>query len=171
MILDVLSSPEVLSINFSAYGTSIKGSDFYETFVEMVFGTRNVTVSPEFSNGAAATYHPDTNVIKVGLKSGIQFLWESYVVHEVVHAIIDRKKLQIPALENEALAYIAQMIYLQKLNRVQFSDAIYMTAARLAGLIANGSSPSTVDLEVFKAKILINPAYFGRTPSIYLADG
>ena len=156
-VIQILQSPQAMIINFTALGVTIHGSIFPTIAFDLQNDFRGVAVSSSFDNGAAALYHPQTNLIDLGIDDN-SIDWKGYVVHESVHAWIDRSRLSITSLNNEATAYIAHLLYLRQFGKV-FIGGIYGAAYKIANDIANGKTPSGNDLAILKMRIINNPTY------------
>ncbi|MBC7797378.1 MAG: hypothetical protein H7Z37_10935, partial [Pyrinomonadaceae bacterium] len=127
-----------------------------------------------FSGGAAALYHTTTNTFEVGTDPVGSRIWSGLVVHEAVHAWIDRNRLTPTAVDNESVAYIAQAIYYRRvgLARERTPNPIYLAARDIANSILQGNSVSAAGLTSLRNLILASPTYSHLTAtSSYPADG
>lgn len=175
-VREVLLSREASKVNFTAYSITISGTIFPIIANDMsgVSPTRFVSVSSTFSNGAAALYHPDTNTIEVGEDPSNSRIWKGLVLHEAVHAWIDRSRLTPPAVNNEAVAYIAQAIYYRRvgLSRTRTPNPIYLAARDIGNSILANTTPSAAALTNLTTLILASATYSHLTAtSTYSADG
>jgi hypothetical protein len=162
-VREVLMSREAANINFTALTIQIRGTIF-PTIANDILGnnpTRYLVVQKSFANGTAAVYDTSTNVMEVGLNATNSRIWKGFVVHEAVHAWIDRNKLTPLEVDNEAVAYIAQAIYYRRVgvSRARFSNPIYLAARDVGNSIINGQTPSNQALTKLKTRILADPAY------------
>lgn len=156
-VMKVLFSSEARKINFTALGVNINGGIFPKIAYDLANENRYVFLSSSFDDGAAALYHPHSNLINVG-KDDNSVSWKGYVIHEAVHAWIDRSEMDIFTLNDEAVAYIGQALYLRQFGHIA-TDGIYGTAAKIAGDISSGKNPGKGDLAILKMRIINNPAY------------
>jgi hypothetical protein len=99
--------------------------------------------------------------MEVGLNASNSRIWKGFVIHEAVHAWIDKSKLSPLSVDNEAVSYIAQAIYYRRVGvaRSRFSNPIYLQARDVGNTIINGQTPTATALQNLKNTILANPAY------------
>lgn len=163
----VLMSREAANINFTAFGINIRGTIFPDMANEFTGdkATRSLAVRENFPDGVAALYHTDKNLMEVGLDAVNSRMWKGVVIHEAVHAWVDKNKLRPLIVENEAIAYIAQAIYYRRvgMGRGRFFSDIYLTARDVGNVIINGQRPSETLLTKLKTAILAHPAYSSLT--------
>jgi hypothetical protein len=175
-VREVLMSREASKINFTALGVTISGTIF-PIIADDITGdkpTRAVVVQSSFQNGVAAQYHTDTNVMDVGLDPANSRFWKGSVIHEAVHAWIDRSKLTPTAVDNEAVAYIAESIYYRRVGmaRSRIGNPIHLSARDIANTILSGGTPSNQSLQTLKSNIMANTNYSSLTATtVYAADG
>lgn len=171
-VMRVLFSREVYNINFKAYGVTIHGGIFPKIAYDIANEKRFVKINSSFDpGGAAARYYPDQNMLDIPDDDN-SVHWKGYVIHEAVHAWVDRSKLNILAVHDEGLAYIAHTLYLRQHNLVAFESGHYQTAAKIATDISQGKTPDIKDLSLLAIRIINRPVYFHLTPdSKYNADG
>lgn len=169
-VRDVLMSREAANINFTAFGINIRGTIFPDIANDFTGDkpTRSVVVKDSFDDGVAALYYKATNTMEVGLDAVNSRMWKGYVIHEAVHAWIDKSKLRPLRVENEAIAYIAQAVYYRRvgMSRSRFSSELYLTARDIGNLIINGQTPSDTLLTKLKNSILAHPAYGHLTATL-----
>ncbi len=175
-VIDVLNSREASRINFTALGIAISGTIFPQVAQDMsgLSPSRFVTTSPAFTNGAAALYHPDTNTMEVGPDPVGSRVWKGLVVHEAVHAWIDKSSLQPTAVHNEAVAYIAQAIFYRRvgLSRSRTPNPIYLAARDIGNVILQGGTPAAAALQSLTTEIMASSTYSHlNATSVYTADG
>ncbi len=175
-VIDVLNSREAANINFTALGLTISGTIFPQIAQDMggISPTRFVTVSQAFSGGAAALYHTDTNTMEVGTDPSSSRVWKGLVIHEAVHAWIDKSSLQPTAIDNEAVSYIAQAIYYRRvgLSRTRTPNPIYLAARDVGNVVLQGGTPSATLLQNLKTLISNSSTYSHLTAtSVYTANG
>lgn len=159
----VLMSREAANINFTAFGINIRGTIFPDVANDFTGDkpTRTLIVNEKFEEGVAALYYKATNTMEVGLDAVNSRMWKGYVIHEAVHAWIDKSKLRPLRVENEAIAYIAQAVYYRRvgMSRSRFSSDIYLTARDIGNAIISGKTPAADLLNKLKNAILTNPTY------------
>lgn len=175
-VRQVLMSREASNINFTALTVSISGTIFPIIANDMsgLSPTRFVTVSSAFSGGAAALYHPTTNTMEVGEDPARSRVWAGLVVHEAVHAWIDRSRLTPTGVDNEAVAYIAQAIYYRRvgLSRARTPNPIYLAARDIGNTFIRGGTPGDTALQNLKSLIQASSTYSHLTATFtYSADG
>jgi hypothetical protein len=161
-VRSVLLSREAANINFTAFGVTIRGTIFADIAGDMVAdkATRHVVVNKDYNDGGAA-YFRDTNTMEVGLDAVNSRIWKGYVVHEAVHAWIDKSRLRPLMVDNEALAYIAQAIFYRRVGvrSSRFSTASYLSARSVGNFYINGQTPPDNLLTKLKTDILSSPTY------------
>ena len=159
----VLMSREASNINFTAFGINIRGTIFPDIAEDFTGEkkTRTLVVKEKFEEGVAALYYKATNTMEVGLDAVNSRMWKGYVIHEAVHAWIDKSKLRPLRVENEAIAYIAQAVYYRRvgMSRSRFSSDIYLTARDIGNTIIRGQTPPDSLLTKLKNVILASPTY------------
>jgi hypothetical protein len=169
-VREVLMSREAANINFTAFGINIRGTIFPDIANEFTGdkATRSIAVRDNFPAGVAALYHRDTNLMEVGLDAVNSRMWKGVVIHEAVHAWIDKNKLKPLVVENEAIAYIAQAIYYRRvgMGRRRFFSDIYLKARDIGNVIINGQAPPDALLTKLKTAILAHPAYSSLTTTM-----
>jgi hypothetical protein len=167
-VRNVLLSREAANINFTALGITIRGTIFAE--IAKDFGgespARKVNVNKDYNDGGAA-YWRDTNTMEVGLDAVNSRIWRGYVVHEAVHAWIDRNRLRPMMVDNEAVAYIAQAIYYRRVGvaRRRFSTPSYLSARDVGNYFINGQTPPVALIAKLKTDILSSDTYRHLTPT------
>jgi hypothetical protein len=168
-VRDVLMSREAANINFTALGIKISGTIFPDIANDITGDkpTRSVVVRESFEGGAAALYDPATNTMEVGLDAVNSRIWKGIVIHEAVHAWIDKSKLRPLFVDNEAVAYIAQAIYYRRVGvgRSRFTTPSYLAARDVGNFIINGKAPPDAALVKLKNAILASPTYSHITPT------
>lgn len=176
-VIQVLNSREAERINFTAASISITGGTVFKAIANDLGGlspSRFITVSSSFSGGAAALYHPTTNTFEVAEDRVGSRVWAGLVIHEAVHAWIDRNSLTPTAVDNEAVSYIAQAIYYRRtgLARSRTPNPIYLAARDIANSILQGSGVSAAPLQTLRDLILGSPTYSHLNSTMsYASDG
>ncbi len=155
-------SREAANINFTAFGVTIRGTVFADIAGDLHGdkATRSVVVNKDYNDGGAA-YYRETNTLEVGLDAVNSRLWKGYIIHEAVHAWIDKSKLRPLMVDNEALAYIAQAIYYRRVgvSRSRFSTPSYLSARNIGNYYINGQIPPDGLFTKLKTDILSSPTY------------
>jgi hypothetical protein len=161
-VRSVLLSREAANINFTALGITIRGTIFADIAGDMIAdkATRHVRVNNDYDDGGAA-YYRETNTMEVGLDAVNSRIWKGYVVHEAVHAWIDKAKLKPMMVDNEAVAYIAQAIFYRRVGvgRQRFSTPHYLSARNVGNYFINGQKPPDALFTKLKADILSSRTY------------
>jgi hypothetical protein len=167
-VRDVLLSREAANINFTALGITIRGTIFADIAGDLSDdkATRHVRVNKDYNDGGAA-YYRDTNTMEVGLDAVNSRIWKGYVVHEAVHAWIDKARLKPMMVDNEAVAYIAQAIFYRRVgvSRNRFSTPHYLSARNVGNYFINGQAPPAALFTKLKTDILSSPTYGHLTPT------
>ena len=158
----VLLSREAANINFTAFGITIRGTIFAD-LAEDFNGenpTRKVIVNKEYDDGGAA-YYRAKNTMEVGHDAVNSRIWKGEVIHEAVHAWIDKSKLRPLMVDNEAVAYIAQAIYYRRVGvaRYRFTTPQFISARDVGNYFINGQKPPEALFTKLKTEILSRPAY------------
>jgi len=168
-VRNVLLSREAANINFNVLGINIRGTIFPDIAGDLTGEkpTRFVVVRENFDNGAAAQYDPATNTMEVGLDAVNSRIWKGIVIHEAVHAWIDKSRLKPLFVDNEAVAYIAQAIYYRRVgvSRSRFTTPAYLSARDVGNLIIRGQKPADALIAKLKSDILASPTYSHITPT------
>jgi hypothetical protein len=168
-VREVLMSREASNINFNLLGIRISGTIFPDIANDIAGDkpTRSVVVRDSFDDGAAAIYDPKTNTMEVGTDPVNSRIWKGYVIHEAVHAWIDKSKLRPLFVDNEAVAYIAQAIYYRRVGvgRSRFTTPAYLSARDIGNLIIRGQTPTDKLITKLKSDILASPTYSHLTPT------
>jgi hypothetical protein len=161
-VRNVLLSREAANINFTAFGVTIRGTIFADIAGDLNGdkATRSVVVNKDYNDGGAA-YYRETNTMEVGLDAVNSRIWKGYIIHEAVHAWIDKSRLRPLMVDNEALAYIAQAIYYRRVgvSRSRFSTPSYLSARNIGNYYINGQTPPGSLFTKLKTDILSSPTY------------
>jgi hypothetical protein len=116
-VIRILQSPEVSRINFRLLGVDVRGTVYKEIVDKILEG--HIIVPDEIEKdlakeGAGAKYSPKFNKFRFGSHRFGFREWNSYVVHEATHAIVDYKKIQISKIDDETVAHVAHTLYLRR---------------------------------------------------------
>ncbi|MEM6469490.1 MAG: peptidoglycan-binding domain-containing protein [Planctomycetota bacterium] len=110
-VLETLAGSRVQSINFYFQGTTISGHDYLRVAKE-VDDDVIVVETTTIQNGLGK-YIPQGNVVQLPFFTANTPKRRSAIVHEMTHAIMDGRGIGITTVKSEALAWIAQCLYLQ----------------------------------------------------------
>jgi hypothetical protein len=107
-------------------------------------GHITVKVSNTFAAGVGALYHPDTDTIETPPVIGRGN--EGLLLHECVHASFDLAKTALPAVDDEAAAYVADALYFRMtgLPRPRWSAMLHAWAGTVAdGILSDYQAGNT----------------------------
>lgn len=95
----------------------------------------HVTVSRTFPAGVGALYHSDTNTIETPPVIGRADL--GLVLHESTHAFFDLASTGLPALDDEAAAYVVDALYFRMtgLPRPRWNARLHSLAGTVAATL------------------------------------
>lgn len=154
-ILRTLTGSKPQSINFAYKGISISAHD-YIAIGDAVFNDE-ILVETGFVPGGLAVYFPAANTLRMSFFMANSARRRSVIIHELTHAALDRRKLVMSTIKSEAIAWIAQCLYLRLSGigeiRPGFggkAQAIYLAANELAKQWRAGhtfSNSGVTDLE------------------------
>lgn len=178
-VLDVLRSHHTQSINFTFTGSSglrfkITPNDF--ALVAQAIQQNEINVQEGGVSAGMAKYTAQddggskANTMYVGKNTTSPTVLHSLLVHESVHAIFDLKKLSLPWLDNEVIAYIAQGFYIMSVGE----DAGLSQEAYLGLEIAKSFQSIGTDtfwLDELKNSLLNNPTYHSYIRGNFEGDG
>ena len=177
-VLRVLQSPEVSRINFNLFGVDIKGAAYQEIANRILEGS--VAVPDEIDeelrkDGSGAAYSPRFNKFRFGSHRFGFREWNSYVVHEATHAIVDYKKIVISKLNDEVVAHIAQMIYLRRVgfgfNSHGITNKTWYAAKDVADSIIRKSAPDQKLVEKLQKAVKNDPFYHDFIDGMAFVNG
>lgn len=115
-VLRILQSPEVARINFRLLGVEVSGRAYLEIADKILEGHFTAELETDIGNGTGAKYSPRENKFRFGSHRFGFREWQSYVVHEATHAIVDFKKIKISKIDDEVVAHIAHTLYLRRVG-------------------------------------------------------
>jgi peptidoglycan hydrolase-like protein with peptidoglycan-binding domain len=157
-VLQTLSGSACQNINFHYQGTSISGNDFIRVS-EAVFDNV-IQVEVGAVPGAMAVYFPARNLLRLAFLLGNTAKRRSAIVHELTHAAVDRRRITIPTLRSEAIAWIAQCLYLRITGVDSLSPGfdstaqpIYEAANQLASEWRKGHQFSTSSVQALEREL------------------
>jgi hypothetical protein len=144
-VLHILQSPEVSRINFRMLGVEISGRAYKEIAEKVLEGHFTVEIDNAIVSGAGAQYSPHENVFRFGGHRFGYREWNSTVVHEATHAIIDFRKIRISKIDDEVVAHVAHTLYLRRVGfgykSHGFTNKTWYAARYVADSIIRRGSP------------------------------
>lgn len=179
-VLQVLRGSEASRIRFnftSFYGRSVAVD--HTTFLRVVSAiesgliqVRDEGISP--SRGGEYDGDPVNGGIIYARPVRNRRANKSYIIHEAVHASIDLTRSPIEEVDNEAAAFLAQVLYLRftsypltrLLSRNPGEARLYEVLWRAAGAIERGGSVSETQMSQIRNRISEHPDY-----SVVLSEG
>jgi len=104
-IIDVLRSPNCRRINFTLGTVRVSGAE-YATIAQCVVNGHIQVVQSSVIASTMAAYYRKYNYFAVGSSPS-----RNLIVHEATHALNDWHKRTITDVDDEACAYVAQMVF------------------------------------------------------------
>jgi len=185
-MIAILRSDETARINFSFRGSSgatisVGGSSFRRVATALANGSINVvegrftTDIAMYSARADSSTNVAANTFYLGTNPRYSRLFNALIVHESVHASFDLTRTEIPWLDNEAAAYIAQAYYARNsgLPRTAFeygSQAI-IAYSIVQGMRANSTSDIDFFLSALRDSLDADPQYHSYIRGTFTGDG
>lgn len=178
-IVNILNAPECQRINFQIESIRVYG-DGYKTIAKTIKNKHIQIIKSLVLPSNMAAYNRKYNCLIIG-----QSPKPDLIIHECTHALNDWHKRNIIAIDDEASAYIAQMMYVMikdrtlnnfiaQLNLEHRSDvfakrcgidprfcstAVVGAAAVIAGDLLNCKQPSADRLQKLRNAIQRDPKY------------
>jgi hypothetical protein len=149
--------------------------DGYKTAVASAISKEDIKVHPVGGSApaAGATYYPDFDSLDVSPSfSTASWRDQAFLVHECTHAYLDVLDLgSISNHENEALAYLAEAVFLEASGKPPLStDTIRLVSHRIAkGILAGTYWVSSADAADLVKEVKTNPLY--KSKVFYQSDG
>ncbi|QYO66850.1 hypothetical protein [Leptolyngbya sp. 7M] len=185
-VISILRSPEAMRIRFSFDSGGTTHTIRRRTFEQVARAVENrrirVIVSTTFGAGVGALYHPDSNTIETPPVIGRAN--QGLLLHEAVHAAFDLQRTAIPAVDDEAAAYVADALYFRMtgLARLRWNAQLHAFAGNIADSILRDYQAGRVSIPtadpllwgILRAFIISNPTYLAGPASnggSYLHDG
>ncbi len=171
-VLGVLRNAHTQRINFNFANMNITPNDF--ALVAQAIEQGKITVMEGgVSDGLAKYTAADegtskANTMYVGKSTTSQDILHSLLVHEAVHAAFDLKRIFVPWIDNEMIAYIAQGFYLKSLG-VEGG----LSQMAILGLFIAQSYPN-IDQEFvddLRNSLFADPTYHGYIRGNFQGDG
>src|SRR5262245_19692455 len=149
-LLTVLRSPDAQRIHFTFDGStgtsiSVDGSSFRR--VAQALEEDRISISEGGVAAGWAQYYARNNTFSIGpSRERWSRAYDALLVHESVHASFDLTRTQIPWLDNETAAYIAQGYYLRNTGfsrrRLDELGEPYLGVLLVDSIIKHGSPDS-----------------------------
>lgn len=162
-VLRILQSPEVSRINFSLLGVDVSGRAYTEIADKILEGYIAVEIDPTVVRGAAAQYSPHDNKLRFGSHRYGFREWQSAVVHEATHAIVDLRKILISKIDDEVVAHIAHTLYLRRVGfsfkSHGFTNKTWYAARDVADSIIHSGKPSDELVKTLQEVVKNDPFY------------
>lgn len=177
-VLRILQSHEVSRINFRLLGVEVSGRLYREIADKILEG--HFIVPDEIDEdiakeGSGAAYSAHFNKFRMGSHRYGFREWNSYVVHEATHAIVDYKKVQISSIDNEVVAHTAQMIYLRRAGFGFKSHGIlnktWYAARDVANSIIRSRTPDETLVKKLQETVRNDPDYHKFIGETAFVDG
>lgn len=178
LVYETLLSSSARAVHFSTSVASLHLGEIGNVGLLVGKGHIQVVHSPGLtSHNAGARYVQKGDVMELGslrTDNGAR----SRIVHEAVHAAFDSRRAYLTAIEEEAVAYVAQCFYLQLVSTktLPTSNFDWKPIAEKAWPIATakrtGASSSAADWEALKQQIVTSYPHLAATPyKGYTHDG
>lgn len=172
LVHNTLSGATAKGIHFSCALGRIRSGDIGD--VAELVDSRKIQVSfaPGLrSHNAGAKYvQADNHLLISSLRTDLGA--RSRILHEAVHAAFDKRRGDITAIDEEAIAYVAQCIYLQKLGgaalpAAQFDWKPLATAAwPIATVLRTGSGTvASSDIDALRSAVRTAYPHLAAAPS------
>lgn len=178
VVIGVLTNRNSQKVSFLYTGS--KGVRFVVTAVDLhlvatAIYAGTIDVQPGAPDGMAIYTASEggfgkPNTMYIGNNNASQEIFHSLFVHESIHAIFDLRKVTLPWLDNEAIAYIAQGFYLNSAGVVDgMSEQAYL-GSKIAKDFQNGGRDS-LWLDVLWESLLNDAAYSQYINKNFVGDG
>ncbi len=176
-VLQILQSPEVRRINFRLLGVDVRGTVYAEIADKIIEGYMIVPdeLDADLDAGAAAQYSARLNKFRFGSHRFGFREWNSYVVHEATHAIVDYKKIKISKIDDEVVAHVAHTLYLRRAGFGFKSHGItnktWFAAVAVADSLIRGGIPDQNLVEKLQETVKKDPLYHDFIGEMAFANG
>lgn len=180
MVVSILKNHHTQKINFTYKSENgwrylICAKDFQHVAGAIENGRIKVTqgVVPA---GVAAEYsirrngNKDANTLYIGQSNNTPSVFRSVVVHEAVHASFDLGRIQMPWLDNEVIAYIAQGFYLLSAGADSKIAEQVLLGLRIAEDFQNGTTDSGW-IGLLEDSLTNDPHYKPYINGTFIGDG
>ena len=176
-MLRVLDDEQTRRIRFSFTATNrstitVDPSSFRRVASAIQSGT--ITVAEGGVRSGWAQYNARNNTFNVS--TGVEYsrAFNALLVHESVHASFDLSRSQLPWVDNEAAAYIAQGFYLRNSgfsrSRLDELGHPYLGVLIVDSIIRRGTPDRTL-LEEMTGTLLSSPDYHSYIRGTFTGDG
>ena len=174
LILSVLRDPGAAQVKFKIGTFELRAGDL--TLVAQGIASGKITVIHRPSGGHMASYWAGFNRFVIPYYQNASVHDKALIIHEAVHAAMDIRKTPQTMEQAEAIAYVAQAMYLQQhglnmgnyvvspsfsVNPANFLGftGIFSRASAIAADIIAGNDVSVLDLTLLAASFRIAPTY------------
>lgn len=178
-LLKVLKSPQTQMIGFTYSGGGgaqyrVQPGDFAQVVAAVESGAIGVVQGGAPPGTARYALQQDgtdnANTFYIGPNNASEKVFHSLFVHESVHAAYDLKKITMPWLDNEAIAYVAQGFYLLAVGQeTGLSEPAYL-GLEVARELKNGGGDSFWG-DALRAALLSDPLYKDYINKRFTGDG
>lgn len=177
-VLRILQSPEVARINFRLLGVEVSGRIYKEIadkILEGYFVVPDEIDADLAREGSGAAYSAHFNKFRFGSHRFGFREWNSYVVHEATHALVDYRKIKISKIDDEAVAHVAHTLYLRRAGFGFKSHGItnktWYAARTVADSIIGGGTPDKKLVEKLLEAVRNDPLYHGSIGEMAFVNG
>jgi DUF971 family protein len=176
-VLRILQSPAISRVNFRLLGVEVSGKAYVEIAEKILEG--HIAVPDELDKGlgksTGAGYSPRLNRLRFGSHRYGFREWNSYVVHEATHALVDYKKIQIIKIDDEVVAHVAHVLYLRRVGFSFKSHGItnktWYVARDVADSIIRRGAPDQSLVKKLQDAVKNDPLYHDFIDQIAFVNG
>lgn len=177
-VLRILQSPAVSRINFRLLGVNVSGSAFKEIADKILEG--HIIVPNEIDDelareGSGGAYSPRFNKFRFGSHRFGFREWNSMVVHEATHALVDYRKIQISKIDDEVVAHVAHTLYLRRVGfgfvSHGFTNKTWFAARDVADSIIRKGEPDDGLVKRLQETVRNDPLYHDFIGKVAHVDG
>lgn len=136
----------LLGFQFMMNGISIAKSDFTE--IAKLVRWRSIEIAYDPLKGDNAEYFHNGNAMFIGFQTSGSAFRRSIVVHESVHAILDKRGSPQTVLLSEAAAFIAQCVYYYKATGRYIHEVSYKPTADVLARASSRLQPAVRNLRL-----------------------
>lgn len=175
-VLRILQSPEAARVKFDLLGVEVNVREYRRIADKILEGTITVELDESVGRvGAAAQYSAERNVFRMGSHRFGAREWQSMVVHEATHAIVDVNKISITKIDDEVVAHVAHTLYLRRVGfsfkSHGFTNKTWFVARDVADSILRNGSPSQKLVEKLQETVRNDPLYHDFIGETAFVDG
>jgi hypothetical protein len=177
-VLRILQSPAVSRLNFRLLGVEVSGKIYLEIADKIIEG--HFVVPDEIDadlarEGSGAAYSARKNKFRFGSHRYGFREWDSYVVHEATHAIVDYNKVQISKIDDEVVAHVAHTLYLRRVGFGFKSHGVinktWYAAVAVADSIIRGREPDSALVKKLQEAVRNDPDYHAFIGEMAFVNG